>query len=511
MLLNAPISPLPFKQWLLNDNENKLLLKVAVGLILISFTLLKVLYPYPNFMSPDSNSYLDAAYKNEFINFWAIGYSKFLRLLSCFSNSDLMLVFIQYILLQGSLLYFVFSIKYFFSPNLYILRVILITSITNPLIPLISNFVSSDSLFTILSLIWFTQLLWILYKPNRNLLIIHSIILLIAFSLRYNALYYPILSILIITIARLTNRAKFFGIGVILFLLGFFIIRTEHEYYLKTGTTQFSAFSGWQIASNALYGYAYAEPQNILELPNRFRSLHLIVNRHMDSLRLLKNRPDNEVAIYYLWDFKSPLKVYLMEKWRNDSTTIFFSKWAKMAPLYSQYGYYIISKHPWPFLKHYIWPNLIKFYAPPTKFMGVYNSGHEKVDDIVVNWFGWKNNKVFTNIVNEKIQVTEVFRILMPMINLIFICCSLSFIFFGSYKYCNWHCVRIIWCALIVWVINLIFSVLAAPIELRYQLFPMIISITFDVLFISYYFEHIREFESRTIKNKNLRSEINAV
>jgi hypothetical protein len=372
MLFQHDIPLMAFNQWLRQDKENRLLLKLSLVAIMISFLLIKFYYPYPNFMPPDSNSYIEAAFYNHSINFWAIGYSKYLRFVSCFTNSHFLLVLIQYLLLQASLLYFLFSLRYLLLPGKWLFRILISGNILNPLLPHISNFVSSDCLFATLSLVWATQLLWIIYLPNRKLLFIHSFILLMAFMVRYNALFYPLISIGVIALSRIQITTKLFSSSLIILLIGIFIGSTQYQYYNNTGTVQYSAFGGWQMAANALYGYAYSSRDAPESVPERFRQLHTIVNRHMDSIRHLAIRPDVEIGIYYLWDEKSPLKTYLQQHLKRDDSSNYFNRWAQLAPLYSAYGRYLIQRHPLNFIKHFVWPNLTRYYSPPIQFMGFY-------------------------------------------------------------------------------------------------------------------------------------------
>src|ERR1035437_7307470 len=146
MIFANSIPANPFNQWLRTEPENQRLLGFCAIATLLSIICLKLIYPYPNFMPPDSYSYVDAAYNNQFINMWAIGYSKFLRLISSFTNSHLILIIIQYLLLQTCILYFLFTIRYLLSPGKWLFRILVCFSVMNPLIPQISNFVSSDAL-----------------------------------------------------------------------------------------------------------------------------------------------------------------------------------------------------------------------------------------------------------------------------------------------------------------------------------------------------------------------------
>src|SRR5690606_7000897 len=79
------IPSISFRKWIWESREGRQLLTVSGTVILIQFIIFKYLYPFPNFL-PDSYSYMEAAFNNQFINMWPIGYSKFLRLFSVFTK-----------------------------------------------------------------------------------------------------------------------------------------------------------------------------------------------------------------------------------------------------------------------------------------------------------------------------------------------------------------------------------------------------------------------------------------
>jgi hypothetical protein len=486
MLFNQPITAQPFTQWLVLDKENKRLFWFSLIVMTASFGWLKFVYPYPNFLQPDSQFYIDAALKNDLINYWPIGYSKFLRLVSVFSRSHLALVLLQYLLLMTSVLYFLFTIRYLLSPGKWLFRNLLAISVVNPLLPHIANIVSSDCLFTSLSLIWFTQLLWIVYQPNLRLLLFHTLILLFAFMVRFSALWYPFISIAVVLLISTPKRNKWLSLSSIVILLLVFIGYTEYEYYKRTRTTQYSAFGSWQMAANALYAYAYAEPVDPRNVPYQFHDLHVAVNRHMDSIRTLANRPDQEIGVYYLWRYRSPLIQYAKHQWKNDLKTPQFVKWASMSPLYGAYGRWLITQHPGLFIKHFIWPNLVRYYQPPIVSLSMYNLGDASVDSITVTWFNWKNNQLPNRFHDPQIHVMNLYTPLLAIINTIFICSSLIFLYLSRIKQCSPTNKNILFITLLVWLGNFIFSVISAPTELRYQIFPVIITLPFCLLLISW-------------------------
>jgi hypothetical protein len=476
-----PIS-MPFIQWLRKVQENRLLLWMAIPLISAPIILLKIIFPYPNFIPPDSHFYLEAAFLNKSINYWPIGYSNFLRLVSTFSHSHLVLTLFQYLLLQVSLLYLLFSVQYWLQLHKWAFRIIFIVSILNPLLPHISNFISSDALFAALSLVWFTQLIWLLLRPGNQLLFWHAIILLLAFMVRHNSLYYPFISLLVLYFIHLPVKVKWQGVAWIIGTLGLFIGYTQVRYQKLTDHTQYSAFAGWQLAANALYGYAHTL-SDTNDIPKKFWKLHALTNHHLDSLRKLSSRPDEKPGIYYLWDDKAPLKQYMYESKKGDSSKD-FKKWASMGPLYGAYGRYLIAGHPGAFLQHYVWPNVKNYYAPPPGFMSSYNQGDSIVPPIVATWFNWTDNKLPSRFQDKKIAVAAYFTVLLPVINLIFVTSFLAFLITAGLKVSLYYSNGIFWWIGLIWLTNMAFSVLAAPIELRYQLFPMIITLIFGMVLI---------------------------
>lgn len=496
MLFKQTITTQPFTQWLVQDKENKRLIWFSLAIMIISFGWLKYAYPYPNFMPPDSYSYLDAANKNEFINQWPIGYSKFLRLVSVFSRSHLTLVILQYLLLMTSVLYLLFTIRYLLAPGKWLFRILLTVSLVNPLLPHIANFVSSDCLFAALSLVWFTQLLWIIAQPGLRLLLYHAIILLLVFTVRFSAVWYPFISIATILISTyISKRTKWLGVGAIATLLGIFIGSTQYEYYKKTGTIQYSPFGGWQMAANALYAYAYAKPTDPAALSYDYSGLHAIVNAHMDTLRKQGYFPYEKIGTYYLWDTKSPLITYAKQQRQKDSVKkSYFVRWSSLAPLYGRYGRWLIKEHPGLFLKHFVWPNLVLYYKPPPNFMGLYNLLESKVEPIAVTWFNWKNNQLPNRLHSPFIHLMILFPTLLAIINPLFIAGLLLFVCFSGFKQCSKTSKHLLTGMLLVWFGNCVFSIVSAPTELRYQIFPVVITLPFCFLFMSWV---LRSFQSQ--------------
>lgn len=471
-----------FGRWIY---ERKIILLLSVILILGQFMGLRLLFPFPNFL-PDSYSYLEAAYNNQFINVWPIGYSKFLRLFSCFTKSHVTLILFQYLLLYGSILYFIFSTAYLLTCGKWLFRIMIVTSVLNPLIFFISNFISSDAIFAALSIIWLTQLFWILHKPSGSLFVSHALALLLAFTFRYNAIYYPIISIITILFSQSSVRQRAAGVTSIILLIGGFMAATAREYKTVTGSTQFSAFGGWQLASNALYAYGHVAPDAPSTVPPKFKALQKVVFAHNDSLSHIKYRPDGELGIYYLWEEGAPLKRFMHVKYKKDSTTNSLARWTSMAPLYSDYGLYLIYHHPGAFIRHYLLPNMKNYYVPPIEFLGIFNLGTDKVDPIAKDWFSLKSNKISRYSGGILIKETQQFPVVLAVINLLYVLSLLAFVILGGHKKMSRPSVIILWYFLIIWLCNFGFSVLASPIVMRYQVFPFVTTLVFLLILLHF-------------------------
>jgi hypothetical protein len=484
MTLSTPLLPKEFVQSIWHIRENRWTLILSILLSAICVTIILILYPFPNFL-PDSYSYMDAAHNNVNINMWPVGYSKFLRFISVFNRSDTALVIIQYFLLQFSILFFLFSIKYLLHPGKWLMRTMFALIVLNPLWLYIANFVSSDALFATFSLLWLTSLFWLLYEPNGKMLIAHALILGFVFSVRYNALYYPFVSILVLLATREGFKTKLLKIAIMLIPVGWFILYTTFTFKERLGVATFSPFGGWQMGSNALFMYAHVPPQRT-NVPKQFVTLHNITIKHMDSVSRLKVRPDGELGIYYLWDDKAPLKLYLTEKYKKDSTTPYLQRWAAVSPLYGQYGAWLIKQHPGAFLRYYIWPNFINYYSPSTEFLGIVNMGSDIVDPGAVSWFGYKSNKVHHFSKDKNIYLTQAFPLLLAMINVIFFFGFIGFVILNGFSKVTPYYRKVLWLMVIIWLGNLAFSVLASPIVLRYQAFPFIFTLAFAVLLLGF-------------------------
>lgn len=485
--ITAPATNMTFKEFLFKDRRNKMILYFSAAAIIIQFAIFKYLYPYASFIHGDSFAYLETAYFNLDVNTYMVGYSRFLRLFSVLTSSDLALTAFQYAFLQISSLTFLLTIFYFYRPSKTLQYLLLAFMVLNPLFLYLANLISSDCLFASLSLIWFSLLLWIIHRPSTKIILSHAVILFFAFTIRYNALIYPFIAAIAFQLSSLPWRRKLIGIGAGVFLCGLFVCYTSYKFKKITGYWQYSPFSGWQLTNNAMYTYRYVNKADRKPIPKKFQAFDNMVRQYFDSTRNTKKFPVEAIkaSTIYMWSPGFPMMKYRDSLFKKDTTAQELKKWASMGPFYKAYGLYVIRQYPLEFLRHFIWPNANKYYAPPVEFLQEYNSGKDDVHPIAATWFGYKNTKVHMRMKDNEVWILDFFPILSGIINAVML---FMLLFYCSLK--GWQTNRLankgIVMGIIVWLLNAAFTIGASSAALRFQSFPILLTTMFVALLLDW-------------------------
>ncbi|OQP68240.1 hypothetical protein [Niastella populi] len=482
ILPNAPASKQTFRQFLFHNRGNRIILYVAAAVIVIQFVVFKYLYPFANYIHDDSFRYIEAAYDNLTINSYPIGYSKFLRLVSVVAKPDLALVICQYLLIQCSSLFFLFTVFYFYKAGRVIQTVLFCFMVLNPLFLQLGNMVSSDALFLSLSMTWFALLIWLIYKPSKKIIGWHALVLFLAFTVRYNALIYPFIAALAFGFSPLPVRKKAAGLGLALLLIGWFAGLTMYQYKKLTGYWQFSPFSGWQWSNNAMNVYRELHYTEREPVPPQFHALDNRIRTFFDThpnLNVVKATPA------YMWTPRYPLVQYRDSLFQNDGSATEFKMWAGMGPFYSAYGKYIIKKYPLHFLRHFVLPNAWKYFVPPVEYLENYNWGYPIVQESAVKWFGYSSNQVRAGTKNGGLWSVQYFPWLVSFVNMILFLMLLCYLLLKGWQY-NPAFNRIILLVGVFWITYAAFNIFAAPTVLRYQAFTSSLSVIFSLLLIDW-------------------------
>jgi hypothetical protein len=498
LALSIPTRTNNFAAFVIHEKSNRFILILTAGLMVVQLGIFKWLYPYPDFFS-DSYSYIYAAQANLDISIWPIGYSKFLRWFHSVTASDTALVVFQYILLELAALYFYASVLYLLRPGKTARVVLYIFLFLNPLFLYISNYVNSDPLFAALSFSWFAQLLWIITRPARYQWVLHALLLFCCFTVRNNAYYYPFISALAFGLSRQRLRLKLAGIISPLLLLVPFIIHSRNAAFKMTGTHQFSLFTGWQLANNALYMYEYANidtaafPSAAAREVNRYSAY--FYSRVQKDFR--ENYLKGYVGNFFIREPFSPLKTYFEMNYPAATDSAQTVAWGKASALYGEFASTLIKKNIGAYLWEFAGVNLRHYILPPLEKLELYNLGEDSVGHKVVNWFHYPSAKVYAASATVQGKILKIFPPLFFFLNAYVLGCLLVLFLQGKLPALPAAVQRIGLLSVAFAVANFLFLVLSTIIVFRYEFFPMTVLLLLALLLT----EHMQT-NAATLKNK---------
>ncbi|NII25839.1 hypothetical protein HB364_12140 [Pseudoflavitalea sp. X16] len=300
---------------------------------------------------------------------------------------------------------------------------------------------------------------------------------------------YPFIAAAAFLLSKLPLRKKIAGIGLGLLLCGLFMGFTMHRYKKLTGYWQYSPFSGWLMANNAMYAYRHVDSADRKPVLPKFQALDSMIRKFYDRTRDLRINPSEKAmaSTFYMWSPNMPLMQYRdsLFKAAKDTTATELKKWASMGPFYKEYGQYIIRKYPLYFAAYFMWPNGRKYYAPPVEFLEFYNSGSDGVSDQAKAWFGYQSQKVKIRMKNPKVWVLDFYPILSGIINVVMLFGLLYYILLKGWQY-NRVFNKMVIMGGMVWLLNAVFTIGASSAALRFQSFPVLLTTTFALLLVDW-------------------------
>lgn len=462
--------------------ENKIYNLLMLALLITQFIIFKLLYPFPDFFS-DSYSYINAVLQHLDVNIWPIGYSKFLQVFHWLTHSATGLNFFQYMFLEVSALYFYHTLVYFYPTGRNTRMILCLFLFFSPLNLYLANYVSSDAIFIGLSLIWLAQIIWIIQRPHPSQVLVQALVFFIAFTFRYNAMYYPLITAAAFIISRQKIRLKLAGIlsGPILIIP--FIIFSSNAVKKMTGTAQFPPIlGGWQWGNNALYMRGFIEEDSTAFPTPQTAELDRIARRYFSHPSRPQDQLASYVANFFIRQPEAPLKQYVSMQFGIDPNYASVEQWGKVAPVFGQYGLFLIKRHPLAFARYYLLVNTKNYFLPPLEKLEIYNLGSNEMWPIGAYWFGYHSLKVRS--VSKTLQGTILFvyTALFAILNLYFIVALFLYVRRGAWKKStksfNYTIVLVTGFILL----NFVFSVFANIIVIRYQVYPMILLLTFMML-----------------------------
>jgi len=446
--------------------ENKAYVLTSLVLGTIYFIILRIIYPVPSFYS-DSFTWVGAAVTGQPVTFRPVGYSKIMRFLHLFTTSDFPLIAAQYFSNLFVNLFLFLTCNWFFKLYKPLKLLLFVLLIINPFYLFYSNYVSSDAFFCCLSVLWFTLLIWILYKPYWSLIIFQLVVLAGLFTLRYNAVFFPAIMALAILLTKLTWPKKAIAIGINVVTVAVIIMVTTYVTKKVTGTKTFSAFSGWQLANDALHVMQHEKIDTTTIKDKEVRSIVNFSDHFFDTTT--EKFPDTTATAYFMWYFKSPLKRYMtVYPGRSKS---YFRTWNTLGPVYAKFGKTIILQKPLTYLQYFALPNLKAYFLPPLEIYETYMENRDTMPSVITKFFHYKTIKTPQHFPALYTAVFQPVRILFIAFNIMFICVTLYYVISKRYLFQNRLFNQTLLSFSALYLANFFFIVLLAPSVIRYHIF----------------------------------------
>jgi len=459
---------------------------MIISLVIVQFVLFKLLYPFPDFFS-DSYSYIQAAYERMDVNIWPIGYSKFLLLFHKLTYSAYALNFFQYLFLELAALYFYHTVVYFYFTGKNTRTILCLFLFFNPLNLYLANYITSDAIFIALSLIWLTQIIWIIHRPRPHQILIQAIVFFIAFTFRYNAMFYPLIAAAAFFLSKQSLWLKLAGIVSGPLLIIPFILFSSHAAEKMTGTPQFPPIlGGWQWANNAMYMRGFIDEDSAQFPTPETAELDRIARQYFNQPSRPQDQLASYVANFFIRQPEAPLKQYLDLKFRGTKDYPSVAHWGKVAPVFGEYGLFLIKRHPLAYARYYLLVNTKNYFFPPLEKLEEYNVGGDEMWPIGAYWFRYQSLKIWVFSHGFQGYLLFLFTGLFAVLNLYFAVMLFLFLRRVGWKKADSSFRNILLLTTTFLLLNAVFSIFANIIVIRYQVFPMIVFLAFTMLLTDY-------------------------
>lgn len=355
-------------------------LGIFSGILILLYIGLSYCYPTPN-TTPDTFNYFLCYNIDDFGGYRPVGYSWFLGFADKFVNKLNGITGMQYILHSFAVLYLVFTAKYFMRSAgrliYYVFALIVLGDVT---ILYLTKWLISDSVYTSLSFIWFTSLIWLLHNYKAWFtLAIHIIVLFLVMKTRYAGLVYP----LVTTAAFIwIHRLKGWYVPLVsLAVLGIVYNQgvKDNKRIFKADT--FSAFSGWAKANNAASVLPYVEIDSTKLEDPEVKRINRILTQAPDSFYTR----ERIFATSFMWNKDYPGKKYMVDLRQRNMNWTYVINWVHTGVNLNKYANAVIAQHPVEYAKQFLLPNTANFLFPADDIPAFADS--VKVDKVLTEKF----------------------------------------------------------------------------------------------------------------------------
>jgi hypothetical protein len=476
-----------FSLWFFVTKEktNRHLLCIALVATILQFMLFKWLYPYPDFV-PDSYTYIYAATAHLDISIQPIAYSKFLAIFHSLTHSDVVVIAFQYFLLEGAALFLFFSILIFHTLSRATRTILFIFLFLNPLFLYIGNYIDNISLFIALSILWFTQMLWLIRRPSWGKIFILAVLVFFCVAIKNNAYYYLTITAIGILLTPSKPLFKLAGILAPFLLILPFMMRNREEARKITNTAQPSLNRGWELANNSLYMRSHILIDSMALPTAEIRQLDGMVREFYKHIWIenLNDYLAQSSGIFFIEDSRAPLKQFLNKHFYTTDRNQSIAAWGKASAVFKGYGCWLIRHYPLSFVHYFILPNIRNYFIPPLGSMESYNQGADETALVVQDWFDYTTPAIPA--VSKTLQgnILLPFPYLFLLMQILYVGGIILWSIEKRFKFSDPAISRSILLGALFWALNFFHSLFVGPIVLRDQLSSMILTGVYVLLLI---------------------------
>jgi len=471
------------------------LLLYSVGLLALHYILLRIFYPH-TIVIGDGHHYIRVAMNNIEISGWPIGYSKLLEGIHLFTKDDWAIGLLQYIVLEGAVIYFYFTLRYLLRPGKWVSGCILFFLLFNPFVLFISNYVLSDGLFAAFTVLWFTATLRYTYNARPLHMYLMVIFFFLAYTMRYYAMFYPLISVPLIVISRTRWWVKLTGVALGVFLLLGFRAYTISLFQRSIGQRTFSPLSGWRLAGNALIMYRHlpAEVRAADVPPPELSALHQLVLRDLAVMPPPEIVSDRLLTNYFTFQPSSPLSQYCNVFFGDFVTTEEVRRWTSVGQLYKDYGLYLIRQHPIEYGRYYVLQGIDWYFHPRVDITNIFPEGGVPILEETKKWFHYPGN--WASCSNGRFYSITYFPVVVTMLNGLFLLAIAGYFFSGCFRTAGPVYNKVVILAVVFWIADFLFIILTTPYLLRYAISGMIFNTAFVPLLLERLYYRQRSFSA---------------
>lgn len=453
---------------------NRSICLVVIVISISQLLVFRYFYPFPEFTS-DSYSYLYEASNQPSLCILPIGYSMVLAALHRLSGSDTTVVVFQYILLISTFLFFYLIVNRFYALGSFFRKILFVFFFINPLFLYLSNSISAEPVFLSLSVLWFAHILWSINRPSKKQFLIHSIILTSCLLFSHHAWYYGLISSFVFyRVLQGGLKGVLAGIVPILTIVLYF-------------GSYFPVSFGWDLAANSLAVRRHIIIDKPGDVPGDIRSLDSTIGRFLKHTEgdwfdayLVKH------ADFFVDDSRSPLNAYAKRHFALTDANSSPLEWRRASMLFRSYGIWLIVHYPLVFVKYFVFPEIGRYLVPSLGSLSMYNQGKKTMPLIGQEWFEYETP--FVTSISTSVQGDILFPVpfcfLMLQVLYVGICCWWYLKKTGVYSDPSTKTLFLI--SQLLFVFHFLDSIFSGKIQLKDQVFPAVLFIVIDLLFMEY-------------------------